>query len=114
MKFVNRLNQKRPNQNPNSEVLKIRNNAKNDQHGFTDKSNNSLQYLKTPTKPIETIQSINKKIEETIQAIKTTPASCRTRRIQLLKRLVQLYDEQEKLELKEKQNHSTNNNDLSK
>lgn len=117
MQFENRLNKKRPdhNQNPNmdsSKILKIRNDAQNEKYDPNKK--NTLQYLKTSTKPIETIQSINKKIEDTINAIKTTPASCRARRIQLLKRLVKLYEEQEKLELKEKQNRSNDNNDLSK
>ncbi len=124
MKFVNRLsnNKKNPNPNPNldsSEVLKIRNHAINEQHGYTnnnhhESSNNEFQYLKTSTKPIKTIQSIDKEIEETKNAIATTPASHRTKRIQLLKKLNQLYDEKEKLEYKKNKTHLTNNDDLSK
>lgn len=122
MKPVKRSSKKNQNTNPNldsSEVLKIRNHAINEQHDYTNNShhesrNNAFQHLKTSTKPIKSIQSIDEEIRETKNAIDTTPASHRAKRIQLLKKLNQLYDEKEKLESKKTKNHLTNNDDLSK
>lgn len=121
MKFVDKRNTNH-NKNPNldsSKVLKIRNHAKNEQHSYPkndipESNKHTLQYLKTSIQPVKTMQSINKEIEKIKNAIMTLPAESREERKKLLKELVELYEEQEKLKLKEKQNRSIDNNDLSK